>query len=96
MERAQHKFKILKTRNEWEAPTPEDEKLLALESTVTKLKSKLEDQKKKSPKKTNDGGSKFGKYKGKGGDGKVQAKAFEGRNAQAKVLEQSGVALLLT
>ena len=70
MERAQHKFKILKTRKEWEAPSPEDEKLLALESTVTKLKSELKDQKKKSPKKSNDGGAKFGKYKGKGGDGK--------------------------
>ena len=51
MERAGLKYRILKTRKKWEAPSPEDEKILALETTISDMKAKWE--KKKSPRKSN-------------------------------------------
>ena len=61
------KNKIMKTRQTWEAPSPRDEKLLEMETTISSLKAKLEEQKKKSPRKSNKGDGKFSKYQSKGG-----------------------------
>ena len=41
MRKAANKFKTLKTKEIWEAPSPEEEKLLALEARFTKLNKKL-------------------------------------------------------
>ena len=38
MQRAMDKYKLLKTKELWEAPSPEEEKLIALEAKITKVK----------------------------------------------------------
>ena len=82
MEKAAHKYRILKTKQAWEAPSPEDEKLLALETTVTNLKAKLED-KKTPPRKVSKGGGKSDMYKGnEGKDNKGKPKWFKEKPAE--------------
>ena len=41
MQKAAHKFKILKSKDLWEAPSAQDEKITALESILTDMKNKL-------------------------------------------------------
>ena len=41
MQKAAHKFKILKSKDLWEAPSAQDEKITALESVLTDMKKKL-------------------------------------------------------
>ena len=41
MEKAANKYKILKSKEIWETTSPEEEKLLALESRFVELKKKL-------------------------------------------------------
>ena len=47
MEKAANKYKILKTKELWEAPSPEEEKLLALEARFAELKKKFANKRKK-------------------------------------------------
>ena len=41
MQKAAHKFKILKSKDLWEAPSAQDVKITALESVLTDMKQKL-------------------------------------------------------
>ena len=67
MERASQKYKNMTTRDVWEASSPEDEKLLALTTTIEALKAKINKPKKPPRKKA--GRSKHRKSgKGKSGD----------------------------
>ena len=51
MERAAQKYKNMSTRGIWEAASPEDEKLLALTTTIEALKAKMNKPKKPPRKK---------------------------------------------
>ena len=51
MERAAQKYKNMSTRGIWEAASPEDEKLLALTTTIEALKAKISNPKKPPRKK---------------------------------------------
>ena len=82
MERASHKYKVMTTRGTWEAPSPEDEKLLALTTTIEALKAKISNSK-KSPKKA--GRSRFKKSgKGKSGGMKECLYGFPRKLARRK------------
>lgn len=68
MEQADNKFKLLKVHNKWNAPSQEEEKILALEARVKKLtqkdgrnRSKGKDQKSKRDSKTSEQPSWFNK-----------------------------------
>jgi hypothetical protein len=63
MDLAQNKYQTLNDRNEWNAPTPDQEKIIALESEVAKFTKALKNKKKNTP----DAG---GKPPGKSKDGK--------------------------
>jgi len=66
MQKAAHKFKILKSKDLWEAPSAQDEKITALESVLTEMKKKLKSRRfKKRGNKDgrNDKPSKKQKYK---------------------------------
>ena len=62
MERAANKYKIMKTKEIWNAPSAEQEKLVALEAKITSLKQKYDAKKNKLNKKK-------GKKKGMKRDG---------------------------
>ena len=49
MEMADQKYRTLKSKEIWEAPSPEEEKLIALEARFSELKKKLARQKKAAP-----------------------------------------------
>ncbi len=44
MELAEKKYQVLQDREEWNAPTPDQEKIIALEATVAKLTKGLKDK----------------------------------------------------
>ena len=64
MEKAANKYKILKTKELWEAPSPQEEKLIAMEARLAELKKKF--NKKKQQSNGDGGGNSNGKNKGKG------------------------------
>ena len=47
MERAANKYKIMKTKKVWEAPSAEQEKLIALQADLTSINKKYESKKEK-------------------------------------------------
>jgi hypothetical protein len=55
---AETKYKILKTKEIWEAPSEEETKLIALESRFTELKKRFADKRKKPKEKKQEGGPK--------------------------------------
>lgn len=57
MEKAANKYKILKTKELWEAPSAEEEKLLALEARFAELKKKFANKRKKPGSSNNSSGS---------------------------------------
>ena len=74
MQMASNKYKIMKTKNIWEAPSPEEEKLLALEARFQDLKKRFANKRKgndsdgnskdpKKPKSNKKGGKKEKKEK---------------------------------
>ena len=64
MQKAAHKFKILKSKDLWEAPSAQDEKITALESVLTDMKKKLK-QFKEGKKRGNEDGKNEGPKKQK-------------------------------
>ena len=67
MQLADNKFRLLKEREEWDAPSAEEEKLLAFQTEVEKLKSmkrKFEDKDKKGSRKVSKRSEKPSKGKG--------------------------------
>jgi hypothetical protein len=62
MEQADNKFKLLKESGHWNAPSEQEEKILALQSEIKNLKKKTKDPNKKPP------------YKGKPTDTKGKGK----------------------
>ena len=63
MQLADNKFRLLKEREEWDAPSPEEEKIMALEAAVDKLKKRKGNSKRKE---TQDKTTKKQKTKRKG------------------------------
>ena len=47
MERVSNKYKIMKTKEAWNAPSAEQKKLVALGAKISELKKKYEDKKAK-------------------------------------------------
>ena len=65
MQLADNKFRLMKEREEWDAPSPEEEKIMALEAAVEKLK-----RKRKSDPKEKSGNHNKKKQQGKTGNGR--------------------------
>ena len=65
MQIASNKYKTMKTKEVWEAPSPEEEKLLALEARFQELKKKFANKRKASETDGNPRGGKQAKYSGK-------------------------------
>jgi len=64
---ADNKFKTFRQANTWNAPSPEEEKILALESQIQKLQKEKKPKQQEGTKKGNKDGAKKGKWKKKDG-----------------------------
>ena len=63
MQLADNKYRLLKEREEWDAPSPEEEKIMALEAAVQKLSKKRKNEPKKYVEKTKKSKDQSGKRK---------------------------------